>query len=359
MGPRHRLSQRLAVISAISGVVALAGCHREEPPPDIPNVSVSPVRLQTLSDSITGAGTFVPAVDAVQTIVAPEAARVAEIPPKEGDAVKAGDLLVRLDVSSVTQDIATAQAGVTQATLDVDTKQRAADQMQALLNQGLVPRVDADNAKIALNNAKTKLLQAQTALTATQTVDDHLAFKARFNGVVDKRFHNPDDFVNPQPEDPIIRVIDPARVQVAMTLSIAELGRVQMGQLASLTMVDGTSVPAAVTVRPLVTPPDATTAEIRLVPRAPVTQPLGTEVEVRLVFDERANALVIPRSAVLKDDDGLTYVLVAGDDHRAHRRDVKLGMQTPSLVQVVSGLSANEQVITSSLDVIGDNSAIK
>jgi RND family efflux transporter MFP subunit len=355
MGPGRLFGRLVAIVITTS---LFAACHHDEPPPEIPSVSVAVVRQQTLSDSITGAGTLAPATDAVQTIVAPEEARIAEIPKKEGDPVKAGDLLVRLDVAAIAQDVATAQASLAQATLEVESAQHTVDQTQALFDQGIVPRMNLDAAKAALTNAKTKRLQAQSVVDATKPVQDRLTFTSRINGVVDKRFHNEDDFVKPQTEDPILRVIDPTRVQVVMTLSIAELGRVTMGQVASLTLPDGTSMPATVTMRPLLTPPGATTADIRLALGSPTTLPLGTEVEVRIVLDERPNALVIPRSAILKDEDA-TYVLLAGSDHRAHRRDVKLGLQTPSLVQVVSGLAANDQVITSGLDTLGDNSPIK
>ena len=84
---------------------------------------------------------------------------------------------------------------------------------------------------------------------------------------------------------------------------------------------------------------------------------MNTAVSVEIVLDQRTNALVVPTNAVRRDDLG-PYVMVAGDDQRAHRRDVRLGLSTSALSQAVAGLSAGEFVIVSSLADIQEGSPI-
>ena len=56
--------------------------------------------------------------------------------------------------------------------------------------------------------------------------------------------------------------------------------------------------------------------------------------------------LAVPTSAVQRDDLG-AYVMVAGEDGRAHRRNVRAGLVAGDLTQIVEGLEANETVIAS------------
>ena len=85
--------------------------------------------------------------------------------------------------------------------------------------------------------------------------------------------------------------------------------------------------------------------------------PLDSPVQVEIILDERPQVLVVPTGAVLKDDQ-VTYVMIAGSDSRAHRRDVQVGLQARGLTHVVSGVNPGELVIVGGLDTISDGAAI-
>jgi multidrug efflux pump subunit AcrA (membrane-fusion protein) len=89
----------------------------------------------------------------------------------------------------------------------------------------------------------------------------------------------------------------------------------------------------------------ATSVEIRLNFAQPTTIPLDTNVEAEIVLVVRENAIVVPRGAVQKDED-MTYVMAVDADSRVHRREVKLGLTTRDLAQIVSGIAFNDRVVT-------------
>jgi multidrug efflux pump subunit AcrA (membrane-fusion protein) len=95
--------------------------------------------------------------------------------------------------------------------------------------------------------------------------------------------------------------------------------------------------------------PDAATAEVTLTfPQGSVNPAAGTAVLAEILIAEVPQALVVPTAAILRGD-GAPHVLVAGQDNRVVRRDVRVGLITPDLTQITQGLSIGEFVITSAL----------
>jgi hypothetical protein len=157
--------------------------------------------------------------------------------------------------------------------------------------------------------------------------------------------HKEGDLVAPSDTDPILRLVDPTRLQVAVRLSIPELQRVNSGQAATIMGPSGQPEAATVAMVPAPANASVTSVEIRLNIPPSTTLVMDAQVEVEIVLDVRQNALVVPRAAVQKDED-LTYVMAIDADNRVHRRDVKVGLTTRDLAQIASGLAAGDLVVT-------------
>ena len=78
-------------------------------------VEVKAAAIGEIEGHINVTGTVMPAPGAELTIVAPEPARIAEMPKAEGEQVRVGDVLVRFDIPTLTAGVATARADVSQA----------------------------------------------------------------------------------------------------------------------------------------------------------------------------------------------------------------------------------------------------
>ena len=188
--------------------------------------------------------------------------------------------------------------------------------------------------------------QIQTQVRVLSTVTERSVVRAPFAGVVAERWHNVGDTVQPSSTDPVLRLVDPTRVEISAQVTPAQLLRIVPGQAATVAPV-GTNLsePATVATRPAAGSPAATASvEIRLAFSGPTQLTIQTGVVIEIILDERNNVVVVPLAAVIKKDDA-TYVMVAGADGRAHRRDVRVGLQSHDRAEIVSGVTSGDEVI--------------
>jgi RND family efflux transporter MFP subunit len=365
MGRTSGRGSRLVRVAAAAGLAlaGVAGCNRAEPTEtavdDSVVVTAAPASIQTLRDVISGAGTAVPAPAADQTVYAPEHATIAELPKAPGDAVAPGDLLVRFDIASITQEISARQSALVDANVRAGQAQAEVDKYRPLMEQGLIARVEYEKRTAALLAAQSAVTQAKAQLDIAELQGERTVVRARFPGVVEGRWHQVGDAVVPGPDDPIIRVIDPSQLQIRMQLPRTEAERVRSGLPATVTLPEtGATEAATVSFAPVTMDPAAMTTEIRLAPQAGSALVLNMPVRVEILSDERQNAIVIPESAIRREPSG-SVVMVIGDDGLAHRRQVRVGLVTRQLAQILEGLRPGESVITTGLDLINEGTKVR
>jgi RND family efflux transporter MFP subunit len=359
--PRRTRSIPALVLTAASLAFAAPGCRRDAPPEATTNtpvpVTVHVVRAGPIVDTLTASGVVVPAAGADWTILAPGPSQIASISKVEGQAVAIGDELVRFDVPAISDAVASRQAESSQALARVEQAKRELAQTTALFDNGLVPRQQLDAQKNTLVDAQSALVRAKAELDVAQFQLQQTIVKARFAGIVIKQWHVQGEFVAGNPNDPILRVVDPTRVQVLVTLSAAEIARVNVGQRAVIRTPAAPEAAGTVVGRPAVPDPTARTVDVRVAFSAPATLALETPVEVQITLEERENALIVPRGAILRED-GVTYVMVAGADDRAHRQDVRVGLTTSTQAHIVTGVNAGDRVIVTNLEQISEGTAV-
>jgi len=85
----------------------------------------------------------------------------------------------------------------------------------------------------------------------------------------------------------------------------------------------------------------------------------GMSVELSMTAKTVKDTLVVPTPAVYKNSQGADYVLLAGSDGHAHLKTVQAGVRNAEFTQVVSGVIAGDQVITSGGYALPDKTQIK
>ena len=215
MLPTRRL---VASVALLWGAAALAGCEKAsvekvETTAAVP-VYVEEARIDMLQSVVTAAGTVMPAPGAELTVVAPSPARIAELPKAEGDTVREGDLLVRFDIPSLSSDVAARKAQVAQATARLEAAKASYARLSGLVTQGVAAPREVEEVKRLQAEAEADLEQAKRGVESAVSLSDRAVVRARFAGVVSKRFHNPGDLVDASATDPVLKVINPASLQV-------------------------------------------------------------------------------------------------------------------------------------------------
>jgi RND family efflux transporter MFP subunit len=349
-----------AVVVAVA--LLAAGCSKSTVE-EVQTTAAAPVKTITLAPStvegvVAASGLVSAAPGADWVITAPEPARIVELPKAEGDRVKTGDLLVRFEIPARTTEVAARRAEVDQARARVDNAQASVKRLTTLFEHGVAAQKELEDARRDLAEAQAALVQAEAGTQAAAVLASRSIVRARFPGVVAKRAHNPGDMVEATSADVILRVIDPAKLQVVAAVPIPDLARVLVGKPVRV-IVPGAEAPeqGKVLTRPAAVEPTGVSADVRISFTAMTRLAVGTPVRVEIVAEQRPNALAVPVEAIIHEDED-AFVMVAGADNKAHKRKVTIGITTPKLAEITGGLKAGEAVIVQGQQGLPDGAAI-
>jgi RND family efflux transporter MFP subunit len=333
----------------LAGACALTACGHAAPE-EVATESIVPVTTEAAAvgtiRSVTHAtGVVEPAPGADLTVRAPASARIAEMPKAQGDTVRRGDLLVKFEIPSLEAETAARRAEIDRATARLQNAKIAQARARDLLDRGVAARKELEDADRELADAEAALSEARAALTASSTLESRAAVRATFDGLVVSRTHNPGDLVEPGSTEPVLRVIDPRRLEVIAGIPVADVAHVAQGAAARVMVAsDEDPEPAKVASRPAAVDMTTASAPVRLRFDRPTHLAVGTPVQVEIDAQQHRDVIVVPVAALVREGDETAVFVVSGD--KAQRRVIEVGLADREHVEVRSGLRAGEQVIT-------------
>jgi RND family efflux transporter MFP subunit len=300
---------------------------------------------ETIRAVVHATGVVAPAPDAELIVIAPEPARVAEIPHASGDRVRRGDLLVRFEIPASVAEVEKQQAEVARAEAGLETAKAAQTRARDLFDKGVAARREAEDATRALADAEAALAQAKAALTAARTVERRATVRATFDGVIAKRLHNPGDLVEAAASDPILRVIDPGRLEVVAAVPLSDAPQVRMGAPARIVPAPISPSDSALTVtsRPTAVEPGTATVPVRLAFSRAIAIPVGAPVQIDIDAVEHRDVVIVPAAAVVREGEETAVFVVS--DGKAQRRQIRIGLTDNANVEIVSGIAAGDRVV--------------
>lgn len=350
-----------AVLTILTASLVCA-CHHDAPEETETAtavvVQIEAARSGPVREVIATSGVVTAAPGAELVVTAPEAARIAELPRAEGDRVKAGDLLVRFEIPSLTAGAESGRAAIEQAQARVENAKAAASRVAGLFERGVAARKEVEDAERELREANAALAQAQSASGAANAMANRTVVRATFPGVVAKRMHNPGDMVEPGSSDPILRVIDPSRLEIVAAAPVATLARIAAGAPVHIT-VPGADEPidGSVIARPVAVDPGSVTGAVRLRPASVISLTAGMAVEVEILGPEHTAAVLVAPAAVIHDGES-TIVMTVGADSKAHRNEVEVGVVTRDAAEILKGIKAGDRVIVRGQNGLPDGAAV-
>lgn len=292
-------------------------------------VEVGKVELMTVNEEVEALGTL--AADE-SVVIAPEiAGRVIALGFKEGDRVKKGQDLVKLDTAILDAELKQLQA-------DLGLARDTFERNRSLSQRGVGTQVafDEATAKLASAEARVQLSQAKLAQST---------IRAPFDGVVGLRSVSVGDFVAVGKTLVTLTNIDPIKVDFRVPETF--LSRVKVGQSIGVKVdaLAGREFEGKIfAIDPVV---DINGRAIRLrasVPNADLALKPGLFARIVIQVDQRDNALVVPETAVMPDGVGkMVYIVENG---KAKRVQVEIGKRLPGKVEIVKGVTPAMQIVT-------------
>jgi membrane fusion protein (multidrug efflux system) len=304
-------------------------------------VEVTTVVRQTISSFIETNGTLEAEVEV--DLVARVSAPIVSLDVEEGDHVREGQQLARLDDVEILVQEELARVAV------AETRQ-AFERATKLYGEGLISPEEYERAVSAYDAAKAQL-------RASEIQREFTVLRAPFSGRIVRRYVDPAQQVSVN--TPIFRLSDFDPLLCPIQIPERDLPRVRLNQEAWLSVegAPGERFPARVLrISPIVEAETGTvkvTLEIRHAERL---RP-GMFARVYVETQTRENALVVPKAALSLESIGDTVYVAAGG--QASRREVELGFRQGDLVQIVSGVEAGEQVVIVGQDGLSDGTPLQ
>jgi HlyD family secretion protein len=294
--------------------------------------------------------------------------RVAELPVREGDRVKRGQVLLRIanddyraKVSLQELSLKAAQAGRTEACLRADQAERDYQRYLRLSDDEIVSEEILDqlhNARdvglAACEAAEAKVLEAEASLRLARVELDKTVLRAPFDGVVAELTTEVGEWVTPSPPampvPPVVELIQQSSIYVSAPLDEVDLARVRVDLPVRITLdayPDREFSGRVTRVAPYVLDVEehSRTVEIeaefddaefasKLLP--------GTSADVEVILASEQDVLRIPSYALIEG----SHVLVV-EDGELVSREVTTGLRNWAFAKVDSGLEAGEAVVVS------------
>ncbi|MCP3034729.1 MULTISPECIES: efflux RND transporter periplasmic adaptor subunit [Xanthomonas] len=353
MSPLSLLPGRSGTCAAallITTSLLLGGCKagegqaktaEEKKAVDAVPVEIAKAARRAVAASYTGTAALEPRAEA--QVVAKTSGVALSVMVEEGQKVSAGQALVRLDPDRAHLAVAQSEAQLRK----LENSYRRATQ---LVGQQLVSAADVDQLKFDVENSRAQHRLASLELSYTTV-------QAPISGVIASRSIKTGNFV--QINTPIFRIVDDAQLEATLNVPERELATLKSGQPVTLLAdaLPGQQFVGKVDrIAPVV---DSGSGTFRVVcafgQGAEALQP-GMFGRIRIDYDQRKDALVIPRLALLDDGEPAVFVVRNG---KASRVPVKLGYAEGPWLEVRQGLKEGDQVVTAGKVALRDGTAVQ
>jgi HlyD family secretion protein len=285
--------------------------------------------------------------------------RLVEVKVNVGDMVKKGQLLAGFATETLDADLMQAKASLLEAEATGREAINNADRARTLQNTGAMSSQQIEQYTTAAETAKARIEVAKAAVHTQQIRLRQTKIYAPDSGIISARNATVGAVVGAGTE--LFRLIRQSRLEWRAEVISSDLPKIKIGMLAKITAADGSQL----------------TGKVRKVSPMVDTQTRNTIVYVDLPTNSakagmfakgdfslgQTNMLSIPQQALVLRD-GFNYVFVANNTNKAAQTKVsqvkvQTGRRIGNLVEIISGLNANQNIVASGGSFLSDNDLVK
>jgi len=296
--------------------------------------------------------------------------QIVGLPVKEGDRVRAGQILLELWNDDTIAQARVADEQVRSAALRAeescaraDVAEREAARSRKLHADGLVPEEQFDRAvssaktlRSACNATRAELEQSRARVDVVRATLTRTVLRAPFAGVVAKITGEMGEFTTPSPPGiptpPAVDLIDDSCLYVTAPIDEVDVARVRVGQPGNITIeaIPDRKFPGRVRrVAPFVLDLEkqARTVDVEvelLNPEDAKGLLVGYSADVEIILETRENVVRVPTQAIM---EGNRVLVFGGDDQKLAERQIETGLANWEFTEVRSGLQAGDKVVLS------------
>ena len=362
---RAPLQRSLCVTVAVALVTA-AACKGKDAaedvkPPEVPTIvaDAAKVTRRTMIDELVVRGTIaaVPNEDVKVSALVP--GRVITVMVAEGDTVQQGQAIAELDRQPLQDQRRQSAAAVEQAKAQLENARLNLQRNQQLFERGIAAGKEVEDARKDLVSAQAVLEQANAALNTADRQLERAHVRSPIAGQVVKRMVSGGEQVDGTAAQPIVEIANLDRVELNANVPSEHLSQIKIGQpvvVATDAYAGRTFVGAVLTIAPAVdTTTNAALVRIRITNAGRLLK-VGMFAEAHVEIGQHANALIVPPSAVVRDQNSAVVYVLTGDT--AQRTAVKVGLERPDAIEILEGVKDGQTVLTSSVYGLGEKAKL-
>ena len=321
LGTCHRAIVTVLTGAAIATLTACGNKSVEEVDSEaVVSVKTAVATVGAIRGVVHATATVTPAPGAELVVVAPEPARIAELPHAGGRPRAARRSAGALRESRIRRPKCSASKPKSPAHRRRSTTHGERSSERVSCSIAASPHARKSRTPIALwPTPKRRSRRRGPRWSRRRRLRDGRVVRATFDGIVATRLHNPGDLVEATASDPVLRVIDPRRLEVVAAVPLADAPRVEVGATAHLAAAPTTTAPQVdlkVVSRPAAVEAGTATVPVRLAFTTTASFPAGTPVEVDIDAEQHTNVVLVPAVSVVRDGEE-TAVFVAAARRRS------------------------------------------
>jgi membrane fusion protein (multidrug efflux system) len=278
---------------------------------------------------------------------------------REGEAVRAGQLLARFDAGDQAGNARSADADVAAARSELGTAEWTLEQNAELHREGAIPERDVRVAQQAVAAARARLAAAQARSGSSRREVSDTRVLAPSSGVIERRMVNPGEHVNRNVA--LFTLVRGDVLELAAAVPERAAAGVRAGQAVRF-VADGAQFEGRVArISPSVDPGSRSVTVYVQVPNPDGRLRAGTFATGRIVSRMLDNVLVVPVSALREGREGGAPVVYRVRDGKIDVATVTLGLRddTQGLVEIVDGLAEGDQVVVGNVGMLGSGMAVR
>lgn len=352
----QRLNSLAPVLALLMAMAGLSACQRPgtdakggaDSAPKAP-LLIAPEDVRSVSASgLAGGPVITGAIQPARRadLRAEVAAVVLEVAKDNGERVRRGDLIVRLDATSIRDSLASAEEALRAAKQGFEQSERVLARQRTLNQQGMTSMQALEDAEVRRNAAQSELAAANARVVTARQQMSRTELRAPFDGLVTDRKVSVGDTVQVGRE--IVKVIDPTSMRFEGQVSADRLSELKVGQGVSFRVNGFGDQEFVARLSRIDAAANATTRQVEVAagfePGASLPQVAGLYAEGRIDTGAR-QALTVAESAVVREGDDAFVWQVMPEQLR--KTKVVLGARDPRRGEVViaRGLVEGDRVL--------------
>ncbi len=317
-------------------------------------VTVTQLKNSPLEISESAIGSLESLTD--PTLAAEVAARVVNIHVNVGQRVTQGQLIATLDATDFGLQRNEAQTEVLRIQAQVENQKKIVARDQTLIEKNFISQTAADNDIAQLDVLNEQLKGAQARVNSISHTSGKTKIYAPVSGVIQTKIVDKGDYV--KVGDPLVQIISNQKLRAHLPFPEHIGAKLKAGLKVRLSTPTSKKVVETVIheLKPLIAEDSRTIDVIADIQNATDWQP-GATVNGTVILGEEKSALMVPEQSVVMRPAGEVVYVVR--NNIAYQAIVNTGLRQQGLVEIQSGLNANDIIVVDGAGFLTDNTPVK